>query len=69
MVMWGSQIRCQRRFSSDVLVKDWLAAPTKLQQQWVDEMVALLKDWAISEAVDLPTPLSKAREPRSAEKS
>jgi hypothetical protein len=42
-VIWSSANRCGVRFSSEVSVKDWLAAPSKVQQQRVDEIVALVK--------------------------
>lgn len=42
-VIWSTAARCGLRFSSEVSVKDWLAAPTKVQQQRVDEFVALVK--------------------------
>jgi hypothetical protein len=43
MVIWSSSNRCGLRFTSEVSVKDWLAAPNKVQQQRVDEIVALVK--------------------------
>lgn len=42
-VIWSSENRCGVRFSSDVSVKDWLSAPTQVQQQRVDDIVALVK--------------------------
>ena len=42
-VVWSSANRCGLRFVSEVSVKDWLAAPTKVHQQRVDEIVALVK--------------------------
>ena len=42
-VVWSSGVRCGVRFSSEVSVKDWLAAPTKVEQQRVDDIVALVK--------------------------
>lgn len=42
-VVWSSPSRCGIRFSSEVLVEDWLAAPTKVQQRRVDEIVSLVK--------------------------
>jgi len=46
-IIWSSNNGCGLRFSSDVSVKDWLAAPTKAEQQRVDEIVALVKAGAI----------------------
>ena len=43
VIVWSSSNRCGVRFSSEVSVKDWLAAPSKVQQQRVDDMVALVK--------------------------
>lgn len=42
-IIWSSSNRCGVRFSSEVSVKDWLAAPAKVQQQRVDEIVAIVK--------------------------
>jgi len=42
-VIWTSANKCGVRFSSEVSVKDWLAAPDKSQQQRVDDIVALVK--------------------------
>lgn len=67
-VMWNSPTRCGLQFSSEVSVKDWLAAPTKLHQRRVDEMVALVKSGAISEPAGLPASPRTIREPRSDEK-
>jgi len=46
-IVWSSTGRCGLRFSSEVMVKEWLAAPTKAEQQRVDEIVALVKAGAI----------------------
>ena len=42
-VIWSSGNRVGLRFSSEVSVKDWLAPPTAVHQQRVDEIVALVK--------------------------
>jgi len=42
-VIWSCLGRCGLRFTSDVHIKDWLAAPTKAQQSRVDEIVILVK--------------------------
>lgn len=42
-VMWSSEGRCGMRFSSEVPVNDWLATHNKIQQQQVDDMVALVR--------------------------
>jgi hypothetical protein len=42
-VIWSLGNRCGLRFSSEVSVPEWLAAPTAVHQQRVDEMVALVK--------------------------
>ena len=42
-VVWSSANLCGLRFASAVSVKDWLEAPTKVQQQRVDEIVAFVK--------------------------
>jgi hypothetical protein len=36
-VIWSSANRCGLRFNSEVSVQDWLAPPSKVQQQRVDE--------------------------------
>lgn len=43
VVMWTSHQRCGLKFSYSVSVKDWLAAPSALEQQRVDQLVALVK--------------------------
>lgn len=43
VVMWTSHQRCGLNFSSSVSVKDWLTAPSALEQQRVDQLVALVK--------------------------
>lgn len=62
-VVWSSANRCGVRFSSEVSVKDWLAAPTKVQQQRVDEIVALVK----AGGADLGREDGGARDPRTHE--
>jgi len=62
-VIWSSANRCGVRFSSEVSVKDWLAAPTKVQQQRVDALVAIVK----AGGADLPLEDASARGPRSQE--
>ena len=54
--MWSSPDRCGLRFTSEVLVKDWLAVPTKVQQKRVDEFIALVKAGAtdLGLATDAP---------------
>jgi PilZ domain len=42
-VIWADGNRCGVRFNSIVSVKDWLAPPHKLEQQRVDDFVALVK--------------------------
>lgn len=62
MIVWSSSNRCGVRFSSEVSVKDWLAAPNKKQQQRVDDMVALVKaggSESHSEDTDLRGPRSQ----------
>ena len=62
-VVWSSANCCGLRFDSAVSVKDWLAAPTKVQQQRVDDMVALVKAGGASVGPDTDTPA----QPRSFE--
>ena len=42
-VIWNSGNRCGVLFSSEIVAKDWLAAPTKVQQNRVDYIVALVR--------------------------
>lgn len=42
-VVWNSGNRCGVLFSSEIVVKDWLAAPAKVQQNRVDDIVALVR--------------------------
>jgi hypothetical protein len=60
-VIWSCASKCGVRFCSEVSVKDWLAAPTKVQQQRVDEMVALVK----AGRTDPPADNESSHEPRS----
>ncbi len=62
-VMWALANRCGLHFSSEVSVKDWLAAPTKVEQQRVDGIVALVK----AGGADLGREVTEEREPQSHE--
>lgn len=42
-VIWSSSNRVGLRFSSEVSVKEWMAAPGAVHQQQIDEIVALVK--------------------------
>lgn len=42
-VAWSAANRCGISFSSKVTIQDWLAAPEKVEQQRVDDIVALIK--------------------------
>lgn len=66
-VIWSSTTRCGLRFSSEVSVKDWLAAPTAVHQQRVDEMVALVKAGANSQPACVAAYQDAAVEARSHE--
>lgn len=46
-VMWSFENRCGLRFASDISIKQWLEAPSKAEQQRVDEIVSLVKAGAI----------------------
>ena len=54
-VAWSSAGRCGLRFSSEISINDWLASPSKAEQQRVDEIVSLVKAGAI------PIGLAEAR--------
>lgn len=62
-IVWTSATRCGVRFTSEVSVKDWLAAPSKVQQQRVDEIVALVK----AGGPDLRASEGRTYDPRSHE--
>ena len=66
-IIWSSNNRCGLRFSSEVSVKEWLAAPTKAERQRVDEIVALVKAGAIPPAVADSGGPDAPNEPRSEE--
>jgi hypothetical protein len=51
-IIWTSANKCGVRFSSEVAVKDWLAAPDKVQQKRVDEMIALVKGGSANPRLD-----------------
>jgi hypothetical protein len=61
-VIWSSGKRCGLRFSSEVLVKEWLAAPTAVHQQRVDEMVALVKAGGVPDAPSLAVHQARSNE-------
>jgi len=49
VVVWTSRNRFGLQFSSELAVKDWLAAPEKAEQQRVDEIISLIKAGALPE--------------------
>lgn len=63
-VIWSSSKRCGLRFSSEVSLKDWLAAPAAVHQQRVDEMVALAKAGQLSGPPELAVSQDVARAAR-----
>ena len=46
-VIWAESGQCGLRFASAVSVREWLAAPSKVEQDRVDEIVSLVKAGAI----------------------
>ena len=64
-VIWSSANRCGLKFSSEVSVKDWLAAPTAVHQNRVDEMVALVQAGQAAVATDHSVEQGFASENRS----
>lgn len=52
LVAWATDARCGLKFSGQVDVQSWRAAPTNVEQQRVDEVVRLVK----AGAVPLPVP-------------
>ena len=59
-VIWSSNNRCGLRFSSEVSVEQWLAAPTSAQQERVDEIAYLAKTGAIHGATGETTTANQA---------
>ena len=57
-VAWSAGGQCGLRFASALSIKDWLAAPAKVEQQRVDKIVSLVKAGAIPVAFGDPTPKS-----------
>lgn len=55
-VVWSLANRCGVRFASEVSVKCWLAATTQVEQQRVDEIVALVKSGATERVLSNVTP-------------
>lgn len=55
-VVWSADGQCGLCFASELSVKDWLAAPSKIEQQRVDEIVSLVKAGAIPVAFGDPAP-------------
>lgn len=52
LVAWSAESQFALKFSGSVDVQQWLAAPGNAHQQWVDEVVSLVK----AGAVPLPVP-------------
>ena len=50
-VIWCSENRCGLRFGSKVTIKDWLTAPTKVEQERVNAIVSLVKAGGIQSAL------------------
>ena len=46
-VVWSSSDRCGLSFSSELSVKRWLAAPSKPEQERIDDIVALVRTGAL----------------------
>lgn len=55
-VVWSLANRCGLRFASEVSVEGWLAAPTQVEQQRVDEIVALVKSGATARVLSDVSP-------------
>ena len=64
IVIWSSGNRVGLRFSSEISVKEWLAAPTAIHQQRVDEIVALVKAGGLPQGDPFPAESAASREPR-----
>lgn len=64
-VVWASQKHCGLRFTSEVSVQAWLAAPTNVEQARVDHIVALVKAGVMLPSADPSA--NGAYEPRSGE--
>ena len=47
-ITWSSNSRCGVRFASELSVKEWLAAPTRAEQQRVDQIVSVVKTGALA---------------------
>jgi len=50
-VVWCSASRCGLRFDSQLSIRDWLAAPTKVEQDRVNAIVSLVKAGGIPNAL------------------
>lgn len=59
-VAWSAANRCGLHFSSKVSVQDWMAAPGKLGQQRVDEIVALVKSGGAGPIKEATTEASRS---------
>ena len=53
VVVWTSPKRCGLRLASAVSVQEWLAAPAKVEQQRVDNIIALVRSGAVLPSADL----------------
>lgn len=66
IVVWTSHKRCGLYFPSEVSVQAWLASPTKVEQQRVDNIIALVRSGAIPPSTELvaandPDPRTRAQ--------
>lgn len=66
-VIWSSGNRVGLRFPSEVSVKEWLAPPTSVHQQRVDEIVALVKAGGLPQADRASAGHAASREARTHE--
>lgn len=66
-VMWSSGNRVGLRFSSEVSVKEWLAPPTAVHQQRVDDIVALVKAGGLPQLESASADHAASREVRTHE--
>lgn len=66
-VMWSSGNRVGLRFASEVSVKEWLAPPTAVHQQRVDEIVALVKAGGLPQTNSASANVAASREGRTQE--
>jgi len=66
-IAWSSSKRCGVRFASELSVKAWLAAPTRAEQQRVDDVVSMVKAGTVPDGRSAAAESTASAPPASAQ--